>query len=572
MISSISPMVMIRNIAFFLLFFLSLSTLGQEQDSLSDKPFRYLANKIDSLKFERGSDLSWIYLNAYIRNAKHMENHIALFYGYKSGSFHSSDKKLEYADSTLLAARIINDSIFIGNAYNLKAGIYYDYRQYAEALKYYLKAENTLKDEVDEKLKHNISYSIGVIKMYLGQFEEAKTIFEEARDYFQSVDDYNHQLMYLRSLYRLGEVNQLTDQRTQAVAINLTGLKEALNINQRYQEMYFNLAIGIDNYLAKDYELAIRHIQKSIPEIEGLGDFDVVEKARFYLGSSYAAMEQEDQALNNFQEVDSLFAKNDFLNPLARGSYEWLIDYYKTKDNKDKQLYYINQLLKADQINSENNQQLAYTLHKEYNTKRLLANKAQLERQFAYWRLYALGLISLLLISGLYFFIKYRKTKKEHKELHELYQELIHKKQEIKQPIRETPAEISKKQQIPEEVAEDILKRLERFEQNHEFLNPRTDLKYLADKFKTNTTYLSKIVNSQKKKNFSSYLNTLRVNFMIELLKKAPQYRLYTVQALAEHCGYTSRRQFSDAFYTETGIRPGYFVEQIQKEQLEIQN
>lgn len=562
-------MLTVRYVIFFFLFCLSWSIIGQKQDSLSDKTFKYLASKIDSLEFERGSDLNWIYLNAFIRNAKQKENHIALFYGYESGAFHSSDKKLEYADSTLWAARKTKDSIFIAKAYRLKASVYYDYRQYANALDYNLKAEKTLKTGTDESLKQKIRYSIGVIKMYLGQFEEARPIFEEARDYFGSFDDYAHRLMYLRSLYRLGEVNQLNGQETQAVTINLTGLKESLSINQKYQEMYFYLAIGIDNYLAEDYELAIQHIHKAIPEIEGLGDFDVVEKARFYLGKSYSAIGQEELALENFKEVDSLFIKNRFLNPLARGSYEWLIDFYKTRNDKDKQLYYVNQLLRADQINAENNLQLVYTLHKEYDTKRLEATKAQLERQFANWRRYALFIVSLLLIGGLYFFIKYRKTKREHRELRSLYKELIHNKQEIIQPIKETPAEISKKQQIPEEVIEDILKKLARFEEENEFLNPRIDLQYLSKKFKTNTTYLSKIINSQKKKNFSSYLNMLRINFIIELLKQEPKYRLYTVQALAEHCGYTNSRQFSDAFYTETGIRPAYFIEQIQKEKFE---
>ncbi|MBW7871493.1 MAG: helix-turn-helix domain-containing protein [Flavobacteriia bacterium] len=85
-------------------------------------------------------------------------------------------------------------------------------------------------------------------------------------------------------------------------------------------------------------------------------------------------------------------------------------------------------------------------------------------------------------------------------------------------------------------------------------------------KLKTNTTYLSKVINSQKEKNFNSYLNGLRINYVINLLKKEPQYRHYTIQALAEICGYTNARQFSIAFYEETKLKPSYFLNQIRKE------
>lgn len=560
-------MLQLRNTVFFLLFCLSLPIFGQKQDSLSKKTYKYFNNKLDSLEHELGSELNWIYVNAYINKAKAENNFKNLFHGYKSAIFQTDSLKKEYADSVILIAEKTNDSSLIGRAFDIKAGVYYDYKQYNKALDYYLKAENTLKNTNNEYSKHSVSYSIGVIKMYLGHFEEAEELFKEAKEYFKSVDNNNHRLLYLRSLYRLGEINQFTHQYKEATTINLLGLQEALSIEQKYQEMYFNLGIGIDNYLAKEYELAIQHIQKSIPTLEGLGDFDVVQKAEFYLGESFLALNHEEKALESFQKVDSLFIKNGFLNPIARGSYERLIDFYKEKNDKDKQLYYINQLLEADKINAENNQQLAYTLNKEYDTKRLLENKAQLEKQFANWRIYAISGLSLVLLGAVYFFIQYRKTKNKHQKLHQRYEELIHKKQEIKTNVTETPTEISKKQEIPEEVIEDILKKIEKFENENEFLNPKIDQKYLAKKFKTNTSYLSKIINSQKSKNFSSYLNTLRINYIIELLKNEPQYRLYTVQALAEHCGYTNSRQFSDAFYTETGLRPAYFIEQIQKEQ-----
>lgn len=66
-----------------------------------------------------------------------------------------------------------------------------------------------------------------------------------------------------------------------------------------------------------------------------------------------------------------------------------------------------------------------------------------------------------------------------------------------------------------------------------------------------------------------SYLYGLRIEYVIELLKNEPEYREYTIKTLAALCGFSGYRYFSDAFMTETGLRPQYFLEQIKKEKVE---
>lgn len=150
----------------------------------------------------------------------------------------------------------------------------------------------------------------------------------------------------------------------------------------------------------------------------------------------------------------------------------------------------------------------------------------------------------------------------------ERYERLI--RQQKKTESIEVPTEktnnISKKQEIPKEVVEEILSRLSKFETNQEYLNPKVDLSYLAKKLKTNTAYLSKVINSQKEKNFTTYLNELRINYLIELLKKETAYREYSLRSLAEHIGYSNPRQFSIAFYEVAEMRPNNFLKMIQEE------
>lgn len=541
---------------------------GQNQDALSHQSFKYLVNKIDSLQFERGSDLNWVYINAYIKKAK-KENHLKnMFNGYKAAVFQTNHQKMDYADSAFWVAKEINEDVFTGRAYDLKAGIHYDLRDYKNALDYYIKADEVLSSTQNKFAKNKILYNIGVVRLHLGYLEEALRDFEATRNYFESIDDPNHRLMLLRTIYRLGEVYQLKGEKTKAAALNLEGKKMALDFGEKYQESYFNLAMGIDGYWAEDDELAIQLLQKAIPELSDLGDFDVVEKAWFYIGKAYARLGQEKEALQSFEKVDEFFQEHGFLNPQARGSYEWLIDHYKEKNDKDQQLYYVSQLLNADQINAHNAQGLSYQLTKEYDTKSLEAAKAALEKSMNSKLSVTMSLIAVFFMLSVLFLGLFIRRKKENQQLTKQFEHLLNqqkKSESIEQPTEKTTV-ISKKQEIPEEVVAEILRRLAKFETEQAYLNPKIDLPYLANQFKTNTAYLSKVINSQKEKSFTAYLNELRINYLIDFLKNNPTYRQYSVAALAELTGYSTSRQFSAAFFEVCEMKPNDFLKRIQEE------
>lgn len=540
----------------------------QQADSLSKMPNRYLVAKLDSLQFDKNNPMVWVYLGAYIKNAKIKEDFKTLFYGYRTAVFHSEDeKKLAYSDSALLAAKKINDSDFIGQAYYLKGHIFYEKREYKNTLDNYLLANEILSTSKDLFTIHQVNYGIAVVKSYLGYHSDAISLLQSASDFFHNQKTPDGNLYYIRCLFRKGEIYQNMRNFSKAREVNLLGLQESIKYSEKIQEQYFNLAIGVDEYNDGNYALSIKNIEKAIPAMKENSYFEMEGKGYFYLAKSYLALKQEDKALENFQLVDSLFVKHNYLNQQLRGTYEWLIDHYKLTSNKDKQLYYINQLLKVDQVNAANNQYLVHKINKDYDTQRLIKEKEQLEKDFSNWRYYAIGVLIVFLLMTLLYFYKFRKSQQNHQKLHLQYQDLLRKNLEESntEPRNSTsPKKVVK--EIPENIVEDLINRLDRFEANQEFLNRNIDLKSLADKFKTNTTYLSKVVNTYKKRNFNSYLNKLRINYMIELLKKEPKYRNYTIEALSEIAGFTSSRHFSDTFHAETGLRPTYFLEKIQKE------
>lgn len=242
--------------------------------------------------------------------------------------------------------------------------------------------------------------------------------------------------------------------------------------------------------------------------------------------------------------------------------YELLIDYHKSLDHKSEQLYYVNQLLKLDSINTAHYEYISPKIHKEYDTNKLLLEKQQLEKNFenkskAY--LYIIGLGSLSIVFLIVWSVYLFKQKKAFKHKYDL---LIHTSSgmESSQSVEKISLEIG------DETAHEILEKLKKFEEKKNFLQPHITLNKLASQLKTNSSYLSKIINDIKGKTFTNYLNELRINYIIQLLKEEPRYRAYTIDAIAELAGFNTRQSFSKAFYGQTGIRPSYFLKEIQKE------
>lgn len=106
---------------------------------------------------------------------------------------------------------------------------------------------------------------------------------------------------------------------------------------------------------------------------------------------------------------------------------------------------------------------------------------------------------------------------------------------------------------------------LANFEKEHGFLEANMTLNLLAQKMQTNSTYLSKVVNSSKGVNFSVYLNDLRISYIVKRLEEEPKLRLYTSKALAEEAGYKTRESFTKAFYKQVGVFPTVYLSKFER-------
>lgn len=120
---------------------------------------------------------------------------------------------------------------------------------------------------------------------------------------------------------------------------------------------------------------------------------------------------------------------------------------------------------------------------------------------------------------------------------------------------------------IPDKTVQFLLEKLELFEKNEDYIDSLISLNQLAENLNTNTKYLSEIINTYKNKNFHSYINELRINYIINKLKTNPIYLKYKVSHLAEEAGFSSHSLFSTVFKQITGHSPASYIKLIIKKE-----
>lgn len=90
------------------------------------------------------------------------------------------------------------------------------------------------------------------------------------------------------------------------------------------------------------------------------------------------------------------------------------------------------------------------------------------------------------------------------------------------------------------------------------FLNPRLSIDDVAERLGTNSKYISQVLNEYHQRNFYAYINAFRIEEAQRLLL-SPAHRKYSILAIAEMSGFSSKSSFNEAFKAITNQTPsGY--------------
>jgi len=526
-------------------------------------------------EYEENDIRAFVYLDQYIDYAKSKKNYSELFQAYKDAILFSADQKMKYADSAIAAAKQSGNKDLIGDAYLSKGAIYYfNHRKFQLALNEYLTAYEYLEDSKDKLPKYQNLYHIGVVKSYLGYYKEALEIFKECIAFFEinikgDLHEniiYNNTKGYLNSLHQAIICYQALGKKEDVKKLlTIAAASTPKNKDFILEKSYFEKSKGVSDFSDKKYPDAIRDFDLALPGLMKVNDFTWISYVYFYKGESYRKLGKQELAIENYKKVDSIFNKHKFILPELRSNYEELITYYKKKGSPENELYYTNQLLKVDSVISSDFKYLSTRIYKDYDTKQLLEVKENLEKTNSYG--FVLLVISGVVIVFLGFMIFYRLRKQ--KQIQEKYNKLLVKIEEDKIAHPETEPlkfDQTKNVKLDQNIVEKLLKDISNFEANEKFLEKGLTLKKLAEYFKTNTSYLSQVINEYKGSNFSVYINVLRINYATQKIYNDKEWRKYSIEHIASASGFSNRQSFSNIFLEINGIRPVDFIKKRIKE------
>lgn len=502
------------------------------------------------------------FINSYIKKAKKDRDYKELSQAYRDAVYFSRNNKLVYADSIIGAAVQSEDHDLIGNAYLTKGSIYYfTLRKYQKALDEYIIAWDYLKNSKDSYLHYKNLYHIGIVKSYLGYYEEAYKIFSKCKVYYnkQSTAEtlpnlrHNRKRGYLNSLNQMGICLILLSRYKDAEELVSEGLQESANDkNFDLERSYFYKLKAILGYLKNNDETAQEDFNTALGAIEKANDYTNASVIYFLKGKILLRNKKNKQGIGLLKKVDSVFQKNNFVLPATRETYELLIDYYRNQGDYKKELYYTTQLLKFDKILSTDFKYLSTKIHKEYDTKDLVESRKKLENKTYYIFFIAAVSASSLVV---FFVIGYYIVRKKRKRVE------VHDQTNLGDSNERSPPKSSK---VPEQLVEDILSKLQHMEEKNFYIEKGLTQNQLAKKLKTNTAYLSAIINEHKGCNFNTYINRLRIIYAKEMLIHDQHWRKYAIDDISKECGFSNRSNFSKLFLEITSMSPVEFIQKIE--------
>jgi len=295
--------------------------------------------------------------------------------------------------------------------------------------------------------------------------------------------------------------------------------------------------------------------------------FELTESSVFNLnifkGLSYLKLKDLSSGIRSLKLADSLYdIKNFSLQPYQRELFDQLLKHHKSNGDTEEQIEYLNKLIYTDSVFKINYQYFEPNIIKNFETPWLLREKEVLieglERGNRISKYIMKGgfFISIILLITLGYYVEQQLRYKQKFLL------LVGKNTAVSGGKVKKSAE---KTEIGTKIRDEILRKLDQFENEKKFLSQNTSLHKLAIKFKTNTKYLSYVINVEKEKRFPQYINDLRVDFALKEINGNSKFRKYTIKAIAGDCGFNNAESFSKAFHKKHGIKPSYYLKEIEK-------
>lgn len=574
-------MMKIKSLLLFLIIgfvFIHAQTHNTGKNLLGQRTYDELEKEFYSTRMGEGNSKS--IADYYLKKAKSEKNTDHIAEGYVMLHFEEDlPDALKYLDSLQHITQNSKENTYPARIYLLRGNLYFKTDNLQAALNNYILGLKYAKEKGNKRQIAMAHISIAYLNNYIGKHAEtAKVLKHYAYDAdYMNQDEKNSLKLNLADAYI--EINKMDS----AYAL----IQEGMLDSQKNKDAYrYHQNLG----LLGSYHLHLKNYQKAINALlecekyffTNTNDKRDQNYTLLNLGKSYAGLQEKEKTADFFRKIDSMVLKTNYIYPELRDVYTYLIDYYKENGNTEKQLYYVERFLKVDKVLDTQFRYISRELPRRYDTPELLQEKENITNELTKRKSLFYIVLSLLLISHLLFINVYFKYKKSEKNYKKIAQDLILSVNERRfdrdyrsEPEKESFSEPLSAENtgntedrtartISEDIAQTILRELEIFEHKDQFLSRGITLGSLAKKIKTNSKYLSEIINTYKGKNFATYLNDLRIDYAISRLANDKKFRSYKIPFIAEELGYNNEQAFTLAFKKRTGTPLSVYLKEIE--------
>ncbi|WP_426479418.1 tetratricopeptide repeat protein [Chryseobacterium sp. CBSDS_008] len=386
--------------------------------------------------------------------------------------------------------------------------------------------------------------------------EAAGLLNQEMAFYEMEMGNYSNAIRYIESSLKYFEkINSDNESMTAAASYQLLG------------DVYFKL---------NDYSVSEGYYRKA----EGL-----IKKASCTLGLVYNGLGGIRLKQKNWKDAELYLKKAEKIADTSRSLklkkavYSNINDYYEGMgDNFKASLYAVKYVRAYDSIAARNQ---SFAMKSAENPKTKISKKG------THMNLMKNAAIIVLLISlaGLLVFFRTKQKKQRSKFRNIIRAQLNMISNRTHYPAKQSGdsefsnisvEEIDEKDSEAEhrrndslmtsETESKLLELLEDFEKGDLYNNKGMSLSFLAGELNTNTKYLSYVINQHKSSDFKTYINRLRINYIVDKLINNEKYRQYKISILADECGFSSHSKFAAVFKAVTDYSPSAYIKYLDAE------
>lgn len=555
----------IRTLHFFLIVILAFKTAFSQTDIVGENLILHSYSQLKESYLENynNSDLAILYAQAFLSKAKLENKSIKIAEGYDYLARHFDiETNLMYCDSIIIYSKNLRNQIYPAGGYLLKGYWFYKNGDYKKSLRNYLAGHELAIINDNRSQLITSKQAIGALKNRWGNYKEALAIYKELLDLIEKDPNSETGLRedHLISLYNVALGFQRNILYDSAQVYLERGYRLSKDYNDSIMLRDFTSVYAINKYYQKEFPEALDSLLKVEEKISGTS----LAINNYYQGL-IALKSDTTEAIRKFEAVDSIFQETQDEFPELRNAYENLVSINEDQNNIEAQLKYIKKLIVVDSLLDGNREYINYTIATRYDTPSLKRKIKEINASLNYEknkrRFDLVVFIGIFIILGVSIIFQYRKKSRYKKRL----AQLLNNNFDGSNPKLNT-LNGSKRENLG--IKDDVVKRisegLKSFEKNKSFKQKKLTAISLAKQLKTNSSYLSKVINSERGKNFSQYINDLRIDYLISELKNNNSlYRNYTIEALGLEIGFGNTDSFTKAFKKRANVPISYFLKNI---------